>query len=120
MLRTVGEAVCSVPCASSEGSLTLPSPVRPSPRSGVPPPDLRPAGGPYPLALRAADDGISVILFLVPSLALDPALVFFGHLGTPLGFQGASLSLLGSFLCLFGAPFGLSLVFGPPTPFRPP
>src|SRR5215208_1450104 len=108
MLRTVGEAVCSVPCASSEGSLSLPSPGRPPPRSSVPPPDLRPPGGPYPLALQAADGGsISVILFLVASLALGLALEFFGHLGTPLGLQGASLCLLGSSLSLLGAPFSL-------------
>src|SRR5215213_4402736 len=105
MLRTVGEAVCSVPCASSEGSLSLPSPGRPPPRSSVPPPDLRSPGSPYPLALQAADGGISVILFfLVASLALDIALEFFGHLGTPLGLQGAPLCLLSSPLGLLGAP----------------
>src|SRR5215211_2578494 len=108
MLRTVGEAVCSVPCASSEGSLSLPSPGRPPSRSSVPPPDLRSPGSPYPLALQAADGGISVILFfLVASLALDIALEFFGHLGTPLGLQGAPLCLLSSSLSLLGAPFSL-------------
>src|SRR5215212_11682978 len=114
-LRTVGEAVCSVPCASSEGSLSLPSPGRPPPRSSVPPPDVRSPGGPYPLALQAADGGISVILFvLVASLALGLALEFFGHLGTPLGLQGAPLCLLSSSLqppwCSiqpFGLAFGL-------------
>src|ERR671920_155143 len=108
MLRTVGEAVCSVPCASSEGSLSLPSPGRPPPRSSVPPPDLRSPGSPYPLALQAADGGISVILFfLVASLALGLALEFFGHLGTPFGLQGAPLCLLSSSLSLLGAPFSL-------------
>ena len=99
--------------------LTLPSPGRPPPRSSIPTPDLRPPRGPYPLALRASDGvGIGVILFLVPSLALSLALEFFGHLGTPLGFQGALLSLLGSPLGLLGSPLGL--LGAPPGLLGPP
>ena len=36
-LPTVSEAVCSVPCASLVGSLTLPSPGGPPPKCSVPP-----------------------------------------------------------------------------------
>src|SRR5688572_3173489 len=98
----------SAPCAFAEGSLTLSATLRPSPRSGVPTPDLSPAGGPHPLALRAVDRlGVVVTLFSVP-LVVGFAPAPFGLLGTPLGFQGASLSLLGPFLCLLGAAFSLS------------
>src|SRR3712207_9583496 len=85
----------SAPSASSEGSLTLASPGRSPLRSGVPPPDPRPPGGPHPIAQRVADGvGLGVTLFIT-SLALGFAPAPFSLLGTPLGFQGAPLCLLG-------------------------
>src|SRR5215210_6331894 len=121
------------------GSSSLPSSSGgPVPSSGVPPPDLRPPGGPHPLALRlACGVGLRVALFVAPpALGLAPGP--FGLLGAalgfvpaplglapgPFGFQGAPLSLLESplrfprlFLGLLGPCLGL---LGPPLRFTGP
>src|SRR5215203_3493547 len=109
-------ALCALRVA--RGELNLPSTERPPPperrpsrRSDVSPPDLRPPGGPHPLALRlACGVGLRVALFVAPpALGLAPG---------PFGFQGAPLSLLESplrfprlFLGLLGPCLGL---LGPP------
>ncbi len=96
----------SAPSASSEGSLTLPSPGRSPLRSSVPPPDLRPPGGPHPIVQRVADGvGLGVTL-VVTSLALGFAPAPFGLLGTPLGFLSSCLSFLNSSLGFLGTPLG--------------